>query len=64
MYALDADMRAPGFERIVAGDAVLERVSHDLVFTEGPVWDARQAALVWYRHPGRQDPPMVPARDR
>ena len=47
MYALDADMTVPGFERIVAENAVLERVSHGLVFTEGPVWDARQGALIW-----------------
>jgi gluconolactonase len=47
MYALDVDMTAPGFDRLVAVDAVLERVSHGLVFTEGPVWDARQGALVW-----------------
>ena len=33
MYALDVDMTVRGFERIVAEDAVLERVSHGLVFT-------------------------------
>jgi gluconolactonase len=41
------DMTVPGFERIVLEDTVLERVSHGLVFTEGPVWDARQGALIW-----------------
>ena len=47
MYALDVDMTVPGFGRIVPEDAVLERISHGLVFTEGPVWDARQGALIW-----------------
>src|SRR5712692_969073 len=47
MYALDVDMTASGFERIVPAGAVLERIAHGLVFTEGPVWDARQGALIW-----------------
>ena len=47
MYTLDVDMTAGGFERIVAEGAVLERIAHGLVFTEGPVWDARQGALIW-----------------
>lgn len=47
MYALDVDMTAGGFERIVPKGAVLERIAHGLVFTEGPVWDARQGALIW-----------------
>ncbi len=47
MYALDVDMTTPGFERIVPKGAVLERISHGLVFTEGPMWDARQGAFIW-----------------
>ncbi len=47
MYALDVDQTQPGFEKIVPPGAVLERVSHGHVFTEGPLWDARAGALVW-----------------
>lgn len=47
MYALDTDQTAPGFERIVPRGVALERVAHGLIFTEGPVWDARQGALLW-----------------
>lgn len=47
MYALDVDQTQPGFEKIVPEGTVLERIAHDLVFTEGPVWDARQGALIW-----------------
>src|SRR5437667_11932395 len=47
MYALDVDMAQPGFERIVPQGTALERVTHGLVFTEGPVWDARAGVLIW-----------------
>lgn len=35
------------FRRLVPADAVLERVSHGHIFTEGPVWKANEAALYW-----------------
>ena len=47
MYALGTDMRAPGFEKIAPDGAVLERIAHGLIFTEGPVWDGRAGALIW-----------------
>jgi gluconolactonase len=47
MYALDVSQVAPEFERIVPRGAVLERVAHGLIFTEGPVWDPNQQALIF-----------------
>ena len=47
MYALDVSQAAPGFERIVAPGTVLERVAHGLIFTEGPVWDPKEHALIF-----------------
>jgi gluconolactonase len=35
------------FHDIVPKTAVLERVSHGHIFTEGPVWNAREGALYW-----------------
>lgn len=45
MYALDVDAVAPGFERIVSSEAILERVASDSIFTEGPVWNKAEGAL-------------------
>ena len=42
-----AEAAAPGFHDIVSQDAVLERVSHGHIFTEGPVWNAREGAIYW-----------------
>ncbi len=64
MYALDVDMTAPGFERIAPPDAVLERVSHGLVFTEGPIWDAEQGALIWTDIRGDQILRWIPGKGR
>ncbi len=36
---------APEFQRLVAPDATAEIIATDCVFTEGPVWSAREAAL-------------------
>lgn len=47
MFALDVSKTAPGFERVVPPDAVLEQVARGLIFTEGPVWLPRQEALVF-----------------
>lgn len=47
MYALGTDSTAPGFDKIVRPGAVLERVAHDQIFTEGPVWDAQNDCLLW-----------------
>lgn len=38
---------SPKFHDIVPRDAVLERVSHGHIFTEGPVWNSREGALYW-----------------
>ncbi|MGH6768182.1 MAG: SMP-30/gluconolactonase/LRE family protein [Xanthobacteraceae bacterium] len=35
------------FHNIVPEKAVLERVSHGHIFTEGPVWNSREGALYW-----------------
>jgi gluconolactonase len=49
------------FRELVPADAVLERVSHGHIFTEGPVWNAREGALyftdiigntIWKWQPG------------
>jgi sugar lactone lactonase YvrE len=44
---MDADMTAPGFERIVPKYAPLDRIAYGLQFGEGPVWNARQGSLLW-----------------
>ncbi|MCZ6489664.1 MAG: SMP-30/gluconolactonase/LRE family protein, partial [Acidobacteria bacterium] len=33
------------FHDLVPNDAVLERVAHGHIFTEGPVWNAREGVL-------------------
>ena len=37
----------PSFRDIVPEDAVVEQVSTGHIFTEGPVWDPREGALLW-----------------
>ena len=44
---MDTDMEAPGFARIVPEDASLDRIACQLLFGEGPVWNARQEYLLW-----------------
>jgi gluconolactonase len=39
------DARTPRFRDIASEDTILERVSHGHIFTEGPVWNAREGAL-------------------
>ncbi len=42
-----SEANSPRFHDIVPKNAVLERVSHGHIFTEGPVWSARESALYW-----------------
>lgn len=44
MYTEAASSR---FGDIAPANALLERVSHGHIFTEGPVWNAREGALYW-----------------
>ncbi len=39
------EMASSGFNRIVSDSATLDRVSHGYIFTEGPVWNARENYL-------------------
>src|SRR3954466_12929203 len=45
--AMDIDMAAPGFERLVDRGAPLDKIAHGLYFGEGPVWDRRNQQLFW-----------------
>ncbi len=40
-----AEAASPRFRDLVPEDAILERISHGHIFTEGPVWNAREGAL-------------------
>ena len=44
---MDTDMEAPPLERIVPRNASLDRIACELIFGEGPVWNARQSYLSW-----------------
>ena len=44
---LEVDMRARGSERIVDDDLPLEIIARDVIFGEGPVWDARNRQLLY-----------------
>jgi gluconolactonase len=44
---MDTEAASREFHDIVPDGAVLERVSHGHIFTEGPVWNAREGALYW-----------------
>lgn len=44
---MDTDKEAAGFERIVPRNASLDRIACELIFGEGPVWNARQSYLSW-----------------
>ena len=44
---MDTDKEAAGFERIVPRHAFLDRIACELIFGEGPVWNARQSYLSW-----------------
>jgi gluconolactonase len=44
---MDTDMEAPGFARIVPKDASADRIACQLIFGEGPVWNAREGCLLW-----------------
>ncbi len=60
--SIEVDLRAPGWDRIVGESPDFEVVAHDIVFGEGPVWDARAGVLyftdiigdtIWKWTPGR-----------
>ncbi len=42
---IETDLHAPGSEAIVERGPEFEVVAHDIIFGEGPVWSAREAAL-------------------
>jgi gluconolactonase len=42
-----SEAASPRFREIVPEDTVLEQVSYGHQFTEGPVWNAREQALLW-----------------
>jgi gluconolactonase len=42
---VEVDMCGPGWERIVDRSPSIDVVAHDIVFGEGPVWDARGKVL-------------------
>lgn len=44
---MQTDMVAPGLERIVRPDAVLQVIATKTVTGEGPVWNAREGYLLW-----------------
>ena len=59
---LEIDMTAPGIDAIVTHDAPLDLIAHDLLFGEGPLWNARERAFyfvdiigdtIWRWQPGR-----------
>jgi gluconolactonase len=44
---MHTEAASPKFHDIAPKDASLQRVSHGHIFTEGPVWNAREGALYW-----------------
>src|SRR5437773_12457865 len=44
---MDTDMEAPGFARIAPEDASLDRIARQILYGEGPVWNAHQEYLLW-----------------
>jgi gluconolactonase len=61
---MPTEAASPRFRDLIPEDAVLERISHGHVFTEGPVWNAREGALyfvdiledtIWRWEPGVGD---------
>lgn len=44
---IDTDRAASGFEHIVTAGARMDLIAHDLLFGEGPVWNAEEHALYW-----------------
>lgn len=42
---IEVDMMAPGAERIVGKNPPLDVIARDIIFGEGPVWDARNKQL-------------------
>lgn len=41
------DMVTPDFERIVSPEATAERLTIGEIYSEGPVWNAREGCLLW-----------------
>jgi len=44
---MHAEIVAPGFERVVPRDAVVQTIHADCIFGEGPVWNARERYFLW-----------------
>jgi sugar lactone lactonase YvrE len=57
---MDTDKEAAGFERIVPRNAILDRIACQLIFGEGPVWNARQGYLSWVDIVGNGRPVPAP----
>jgi len=47
MYSVDLSMVSPGFERIITSGTELEQLVTGLIFTEGPLWDPKEKALLF-----------------
>lgn len=43
----DVESGSPEFDRLIAADAVVELLSTGHLFTEGPVWNARDSFVLW-----------------
>ncbi len=44
---MHVESASPLFDQLVPRDAVVERISDGHLFTEGPVWNSREGALLW-----------------
>src|SRR5262245_32773222 len=44
---VEADMGAPGWERIIDRSPPLEIIAREIAFGEGPTWDAKRKRLVF-----------------
>ncbi len=68
---IEVDLLAPGGERIVGSNLPLDVIARDIIFGEGPVWDARNKQLfftdiigdtIWKWQPGgRQEAVLKPS---
>ena len=52
---VEVDMCAPGWERIVDKSPPVDIIARDIIFGEGPVWDAKNKQLCLHRHHRRHD---------
>ena len=65
---IEIDMKAPGAERVVGTNPPLDIIARDIIFGEGPVWDARNQQFfftdiigdtIWKWQPGGRLEPML-----